>query len=179
MLLHSRTGPSEHRAIDLNTTVEEALNLAYHGARAETPGFSITMEKDLDSRAGTIEAFPQELLRVMLNLINNGFYAARKRAGEIADSTFEATVRLTTRDLDDQVEIRVWDNGAGIPGEIRDKLFQPFFTTKPTGEGTGLGLSISYDIVTQQHGGTITVDSQVGDYTEFVVTLPRRMFARD
>jgi two-component system, NtrC family, sensor kinase len=116
---------------------------------------------------------------VMLNLINNGFYAARKHAGEIADSTFEPTVRLTTRSLDDQVEIRVRDNGTGIPAEIRDKLFQPFFTTKPTGEGTGLGLSISYDIVTQQHGGTIAVDSEIGNYTEFVVTLPRRMFANN
>ena len=115
----------------------------------------------------------------MLNLINNGFYAARKHADETTDSSFEPTIRLTTRDLGDQVEIRVRDNGTGIPADIRDKLFQPFFTTKPTGEGTGLGLSISYDIVTQQHGGTITVDSEVGDYTEFVVTLPRRTFARD
>ena len=160
MLLHSRTGPSEHRAIDLNTTVEEALNLAYHGARAETPGFSITMEKDLDPKAAAIEAFPQELLRVMLNLINNGFYAARKHADETTDPGFEPTIRLTTRDLGDQVEIRVRDNGTGIPADIRDKLFQPFFTTKPTGVGTGLGLSISYDIITQQHGGTITVDSK-------------------
>ena len=150
MLLHSRSGPSEHRAIDLNTTAEEALNLAYHGARAETPGFSITMEKDLDPKAASIDAFPQEFLRVMLNLINNGFYAARKHADETTDPGFEPTIRLTTRDLGDQVEIRVRDNGAGIPADIRDKLFQPFFTTKPTGEGTGLGLSISYDIITQQ-----------------------------
>ena len=173
MLLHSRTGPSEHRAIDLNTTAEEALNLAYHGARAETPGFSITMEKDLDPKAAAIDAFPQELLRVMLNLINNGFYAARKHADETTDPGFEPTIRLTTRDLGDQVEIRVRDNGTGIPADIRDKLFQPFFTTKPTGEGTGLGLSISYDIITQQHGGTITVDSEVGNYSEFTIRLPR------
>ena len=153
MLLHSRSGPSEHRAIDLNTTVEEALNLAYHGARAETPGFNITMEKDLDPQAGAIDAFPQEFLRVMLNLINNGFYAARKHADETTDPGFEPTIRLTTRDLGEQVEIRVRDNGTGISDAIRDKLFQPFFTTKPTGEGTGLGLSISYDIVTKQHGG--------------------------
>ena len=124
MLLHSRTGPSEHRTIDLNTTIEEALNLAYHGARAETPGFNITMEKDLDPRAAAIEAFPQELLRVMLNLINNGFYAARKHAAETTDPGFEPTVRLTTRDLGDQVEIRVRDNGTGIPADIRDKLFR-------------------------------------------------------
>jgi two-component system, NtrC family, sensor kinase len=179
MLLHSRSGPSEHRAIDLNTTVEEALNLAYHGARAETPGYSITMEKDLDPRAGTIEAFPQELVRVLLNLINNGFYAARKHANETTDSSFEPKIRLSTRNLGDRVEIRVRDNGAGIPADIKDKLFQPFFTTKPTGEGTGLGLSISYDIVTKQHGGTITVDSEVGDYAEFTISLPRRTFAND
>ena len=109
----------------------------------------------------------------MLNLISNGFYAARKHAEELADPGFEPTMRLTTRDLGELVEIRVRDNGAGIPVDIRDKLFQPFFTTKPTGEGTGLGLSISYDIVTQQHGGTITVDSEVGAYTEFTITIPR------
>ena len=137
------------------------------------------MEKDFDPRAGKIEAFPQEFLRVMLNLINNGFYAARKHAAETADPGFEPTIRLTTRDLGDKAEIRVRDNGTGIPADIRDQLFQPFFTTKPTGEGTGLGLSISYDIITQQHGGTITVDSEVGDYTEFVVTLPRRMSANE
>jgi two-component system, NtrC family, sensor kinase len=175
MLLHSRTGPSEYRLSDLNTIVEEALNLAYHGARAETPGFNITMEKDFDPRAGTIEAFPQELVRVLLNLINNGFYAARKHANETTYSSFERLIHLSTRNLDDRVEIRVRDNGAGIPADIKDKLFQPFFTTKPTVEGTGIGLSISYDIVTKQHGGTITVDSQVGDYTEFVDTLPRRL----
>ena len=114
MLLHSRTGPSEHRAIDLNTTVEEALNLAYHGARAEMPGFNITLEKDLDPKAGTVDAFPQEFIRVMLNLISNGFYAARKRGNATADKSFEPTLRLTTRDLGDQVEIRVRDNGTGI-----------------------------------------------------------------
>ena len=179
MLLHSRSGPSEHRAIDLNTAVEEALNLAYHGARAETPGFNITMEKELDPRTGEADLYPQEFTRVMLNLIGNAFYAARRRAEETPDKRFEPTLRLTTRDLGEQVEIRVRDNGTGIPTDIRDKLFQPFFTTKPTGEGTGLGLSITYDIVTKQHGGTISVDSEVDAFTEFVITLPRRMFATD
>ena len=179
MLLHSRTGPSEHRAIDLNTTVEEALNLAYHGARAETPGFNITLEKQLDPKAGTVDLYPQEFIRVMLNLIGNGFYAARNRANQTADKGFEPTLRLTTRDLGERVEIRVRDNGTGISSSVRDKIFEPFFTTKPAGEGTGLGLSLSYDIVVKQHGGQLTVDSQTDAFTEFVITLPRRMPASD
>ncbi len=179
MLLHSRSGPSEHGAIDLNATVEEALNLAYHGARAATQGFNITMEKALDPKVGTVDAFPQEFIRVMLNLINNGFYAAHKRAAQIADPSFEPMLTLTTRDLGDQVEIRVRDNGTGIPADAREKIFEPFFTTKPAGEGTGLGLSLSHDIVVKQHGGQLSVDSQVDAYTEFVVTLPRRMASPD
>jgi signal transduction histidine kinase len=179
MLLHSRTGPSEHRAIHVNTTVEEALNLAYHGARAETPGFNITMEKDLDPNAGLIDAFPQEFLRVMLNLISNGFYAARTRASAIEDKSFEPTLHVTTRDLGSQVEIRVRDNGTGIGDEVRDKIFEPFFTTKPAGEGTGLGLSLSYDIIVKQHGGQLTVDSRPNEFTEFKIILPRRTAANE
>ena len=175
MLLHSRSGPSEHRPIDLNATVEEALNLAFHGARAATQDFNIAMEKDLDPGAGTVDAFPQEFIRVMLNLINNGFYAAHKRAGQSTDKGFEPTLRLITRDKGDQVEIRVRDNGTGIPQNVREKIFEPFFTTKPAGEGTGLGLSLSYDIVVKQHNGQLTVDSQLDSFTEFAVTLPRRM----
>jgi PAS domain S-box-containing protein len=179
MLLHSRAGPSEYRAIDLNSTVEEALNLAYHGARAETPGFNIALEKDLDPAAGSVDLYPQEFIRVMLNLIGNGFYAARNRADQSADNGFEPTLRLTTRDLGEQVEIRVRDNGTGISDAVRDKIFEPFFTTKPAGEGTGLGLSLSYDIVVKQHGGQLNVDSQTNAFTEFVITLPRRMPASD
>ena len=179
MLLHSRSGPSEHRAIDLNATVEEALNLAYHGARAETPGFNITMKKDLDPAAGMVDLYPQEFIRVMLNLIGNGFYAAHKRANQVAEPGFEPTLRLTTRNLGGQVEIRVRDNGAGISEAMRDKIFEPFFTTKPAGEGTGLGLSLSYDIVVKQHGGRLTVDSQIDAFTEFQITLPRTMAATD
>jgi signal transduction histidine kinase len=111
--------------------------------------------------------------RVLLNLFSNGFYAAHRRQSMEATPAFEPTLRVATRELGDTVEIRVRDNGIGIPEEVRDKLFQPFFTTKPTGEGTGLGLSISYDIVTQQHGGNITVDSKVGEYSEFTIRLPR------
>ena len=178
MLLHSRSGPSEHRPIDVNSTVEEALNLAYHGARAETPGFNITMEKDFDPNAGAIEAYPQEFIRVMLNLIGNGFYAARKRAGT-APAGFEPTLTVSTSDLGESIEIRVRDNGTGIPDAMREKIFEPFFTTKPAGEGTGLGLSLSHDIIVKQHNGQLSVDSQPDTFTEFTITLPRRMAAGD
>jgi signal transduction histidine kinase len=174
MLLHSRSGPGEHRLADLNATVEEALSLAYHGARAATPGFNITMETRLDPRAGKVHMYPQEITRVLLNLIGNGFYAAHKRAEASGNDGFEPTLQLTTRDLGDQVEIRVRDNGTGISEAARDRIFEPFFTTKPAGEGTGLGLSISYDIITQQHGGSIIVESEPGSFTEFTVRLPRQ-----
>jgi len=175
MLLHSRSGVSERRAVDLNSIAEEALNLAYHGARAETPGFNITMEKDLDPDVGMVELFPQEISRVLVNLINNGFYAAHKRAEEGNEPGFEPILRLSTKNLGDQVEIRVRDNGTGIPAEVRDKIFEPFFTTKPAGQGTGLGLSLSFDIVVKQHGGQLSVDSEPGSFTEFTITLPRQL----
>jgi signal transduction histidine kinase len=173
MLEHSRGDSSERREVDLNDLVEEALNLAYHGARAQDQKFNITLERDLDPGIAPIELAPQEITRVLLNLFGNGFYAAtkRQRAGAAAD--FRPVLKVTTHDLGEAVEIRVRDNGTGIPSGIRDKLFQPFFTTKPTGEGTGLGLSISWDIVTQQHGGTIEVDSAPGAFTEFTISLPR------
>jgi signal transduction histidine kinase len=174
MLAHSRGGSGERRAVDLNMLVDEALNLAYHGARAQDQGFDIALERDLDSSLAPIELVPQDITRVLLNLFGNGFYAARKRQHGSGDGRFSPMLRASTRDLGDIVEIRVRDNGTGIAPEIRDKLFQPFVTTKPTGEGTGLGLSISWDIVTQQHGGTIGVDSKAGEYTEFTVRLPRR-----
>ena len=173
MLQHSRGGSGEWQATDLNALVEEALNLAYHGARSQDQSFDISLERDLDRNLALVDVVPQELTRVLLNLIGNGFYAANKRSRE-GDGTFRAALKVTTREFGESVEVRVRDTGVGIPPENRDKLFQPFFTTKPTGEGTGLGLSISYDIVTQQHGGTITVDSEVGEFTEFTVRLPRR-----
>jgi signal transduction histidine kinase len=173
MLQHSRGGSGDWQASDLNALVEEALNLAYHGARAQDQSFNITMERELDRNLLPIEVVPQDVMRVFLNLIGNGFYAANKRSHD-GDATYRPVLKITTREAGDAVEIRVRDNGIGIPPEHREKLFQPFFTTKPTGEGTGLGLSISFDIVTQQHGGTITVESEVGDFTEFTVRLPRR-----
>jgi signal transduction histidine kinase len=173
MLEHSRGSSGERRSVNLNTLVDEALNLAYHGARARDQSFNITLQRDFDEGIAPITLVPQDVTRVLLNLFSNGFYAARRRQSIEADPGFEPIVKVVTRELGDAAEIRVRDNGIGISEEIRDKLFQPFFTTKPTGEGTGLGLSISYDIVTQQHGGSITVDSEPGSFTEFTVGLPR------
>ena len=175
MLLHSRGGSGERRRTDLNALVEEALNLAFHGARARDRSFNITLEHELDPSLAPIDIVPQDITRVLLNLFGNGFYAADKRRHEGADPAYQPALKVATRDLADQVEIRVRDNGVGMPPEVRTKLFTPFFTTKPTGEGTGLGLSISYDIVVQEHGGTITVASRPGEFTEFTLRLPRSM----
>jgi signal transduction histidine kinase len=173
MLEHSRGSSGERRSVDLNALVDEALTLAYHGARARDQSFNITLQRDFTEAIVAITLVPQDVTRVLLNLFSNGFYAARRRQSVEAAPGFEPTLSVATRELGDAVEIRVRDNGIGIPEEVKDKLFQPFFTTKPTGEGTGLGLSISYDIVTQQHGGSITVDSKVGEYSEFTIRLPR------
>jgi two-component system NtrC family sensor kinase len=173
MLEHSRGTSGERRSVDLNGLIEEALNLAYHGGRAQDASFNITLERDFAEAIAPIELVPQDITRVCLNLFGNGFYAATKLQKQGSDPVFKPTLRVSTRDLGDAVEVQVRDNGVGIPAEIKDKLFQPFFTTKPTGEGTGLGLSISYDIVTQQHGGTIEVDSEPGEFTEFRIRLPR------
>ncbi|MBN9085565.1 MAG: GAF domain-containing protein [Reyranella sp.] len=172
MLSHSRGGSGDWQASDINALVEEALNLAYHGARAQDKEFNVTLERDFEAAGKPIEVVPQDVTRVFLNLFGNGFYAANKRR-LAREAGFRPAIKVSTRDLGDRVEVRVRDNGIGIPAEVRDKLFQPFFTTKPTGEGTGLGLSISYDIVTQQHGGSIEVESEVGRFTEFTVRLPR------
>ena len=177
MLLHSREGSGEHRAADINALVEESLNLAYHGARAEKPGFDITLKRDLDPEAGAVELYPQEITRALLNLISNGFYAATRRKSEAEDETFEPALRATTKNLGKTVEIRIRDNGTGIPPEVKEKMFNPFFTTKPAGEGTGLGLSMSHDIIVKQHGGRIDVETEPGVFTEFIVTLPRRAAA--
>jgi GAF domain-containing protein/nitrogen-specific signal transduction histidine kinase len=177
MLQHSRGSSVDWQATDLNALVEESLNLAYHGARAQDQDFKVTWELDLDRKLAPIEIVSQDVSRVLLNLISNAFYAVTKRCREGGDGTFRPALKITTREFGEGVEIRIRDNGVGIPHENREKLFQPFFTTKPTGEGTGLGLSISYETITQQHGGTITVDSEVGDFTEFTVRLPRRRHA--
>lgn len=176
MLLHSREGAGERRSADINAIVEESLNLAYHGARAEKAGFDITLERNLDPSAGALELYPQEITRVVLNLVSNGFYAASKQRDATGDG-FEPRLRATTTNLGGSVEIRIRDNGAGIPADVREKIFNPFFTTKPAGEGTGLGLSICHDIIVKQHGGSIEVDTEPGDYTEFIITLPRTLAA--
>jgi signal transduction histidine kinase len=173
MLLHSREGSGEHRPSDINALVEESLNLAYHGARAEKPQFTVALHRNFDPEVGTIDVFPQEISRVLLNLISNGFYAVTRRKADSGDALFEPTVSAITKGQAGHVEIRIRDNGTGIPPGVREKMFNPFFTTKPAGEGTGLGLSMSYDIIVKQHGGTIDVDTQLGAFTEFIITLPR------
>jgi signal transduction histidine kinase len=175
MLLHSRGGGGEHRPTDVNTLVEESLNLAFHGARADKPQFNVTLKRAFDSDAGVADVFPQEITRVLLNLMSNGFYAVAKRSRD--DSLgFEAELCASTRNRGEHVEIRIRDNGGGIPPEVREKIFNPFFTTKPPGEGTGLGLSMSYDIIVKQHGGTIDVETEPGAFTEFIILLPRKQF---
>ncbi|MGA8968219.1 MAG: GAF domain-containing protein [Pseudolabrys sp.] len=173
MLLHSRQGSGEHRPMDINTIVEESLNLAYHGARAEKQGFNITLQRSFDPSAGEVDLFPQEITRVLLNLISNGFYAATKRKTEENGADYEPILAAVTKDLGDRVEIRIRDNGTGIPPEVKERMFNPFFTTKPAGEGTGLGLSISHDIIVKQHRGSIEVNTQPGEFTEFKIILPR------
>jgi signal transduction histidine kinase len=174
MLLHSREGSGERRSVEINRLVEESLNLAYHGARAEKADFSISLKHDLDPEADAIDLYPQEITRALLNLISNGFYAATKRKAEAPDGNFEPVLSAATRNLGQTVEIRIRDNGTGIPPEVMDKMFNPFFTTKPTGEGTGLGLSMTHDIIVKQHGGRIDVETEPGVFTEFIITLPRK-----
>jgi signal transduction histidine kinase len=176
MLLHSRTGSGDRRPTDLNALVEESINLAYHGARAARQDFNVTIEKSLDASAGVADLYPQEISRVLLNLISNSFHAVTARKADAPDG-YEPRLRVETRDLGDNVEIRIKDNGTGIADDVREKLFTPFFTTKPAGEGTGLGLSLSHDVVVKQHGGSIDVESQVGEFTAFKIVLPRRAMA--
>jgi|UPI000408F805 two-component system NtrC family sensor kinase len=173
MLLHSREGSGDHRPADINALIDESLNLAYHGARAEKPDFNVTLRRDFDAGAGMIEMFPQEITRVFLNLVSNGFYAVAKRKLDTGDPGFDPVLSAATRDLGDRVEIRIRDNGTGIPAEAKGKMFNPFFTTKPAGEGTGLGLSMSHDIIVKQHGGSIDVETEPGQFTEFRIVLPR------
>ena len=177
MLSHSRGGTGDWQEVNVNSLVEEALNLAYHGARAQNGEFNVALERDFAPKIKPVNVVPQDVTRVLLNLFGNGFYATRRRQRDDGNSDYQPMLKVSTHELGEAVEIRVRDNGTGILPEVRDKLFQPFFTTKPTGEGTGLGLSITYDIVTQQHGGTITVDSEVGEFSEFTVRLPRRRHA--
>ena len=173
MLQHSRDSSGEHRVIDINALVEESLNLAWHGARAETQGFEIKLKQSFDPSAGGADVFPQDIRRALLNLIANGFYAATRRRAETNGGDYEPTLTASTKNLGDRVEISIRDNGTGITPDVKEKMFEPFFTTKPTGEGTGLGLSISHDVIVKQHAGTIEVDTQPGEFTEIRIVLPR------
>jgi two-component system NtrC family sensor kinase len=173
MLQHSREGTGEHRVIEINALVEESLNLAWHGARAETQGFEIKLRQSFDPSAGEADIFPQDIRRALLNMISNGFYAATRRRAQTNGGDYEPTLTASTKNLGDRVEMRIRDNGIGMTPEVKGQMFNPFFTTKSAGEGTGLGLSISHDIIVKQHGGSIEVDTQPGDFTEIRVILPR------
>ena len=173
MLQHSREGSGEHRVIDINALVEESLNLAWHGARAETQGFEVKLKQSFDPSAGGADVFPQDIRRALLNLIANGFYAATRRRAETNGGDYEPTLTASTKNLGDRVEVSIRDNGTGMAPDVKEKMFDPFFTTKPTGEGTGLGLSISHDIIVKQHAGSIEVDTQLGEFTEIRIILPR------
>ena len=173
MLLHSRSGPSECQEVALNPIAEEALNLAYHGARAEDASFNIDMKTNFDEAVGKIECYPQDLMRVFLNLISNGMYAAYRRSLE--EASFAPAITVSTHRNGDWVDVQVRDNGNGIPEAVREEIFTPFFTTKPAGEGTGLGLSLSYDIVVKRHGGNLTVATEPGKFTVFTASLPRTL----
>ncbi|GAB3823989.1 ATP-binding protein [Hymenobacter jeollabukensis] len=172
MLEHSRQSTGERQPTDVNNLADEYLRLAYHGLRAKNKAFNATITTFFDPAVGSIDAVSQDLGRVLLNLFTNAFYAVQKRQ-EADGAGYVPTVSVTThRNRAGEVEIRVKDNGTGIPADVQQKIFQPFFTTKPTGEGTGLGLSLSYDIVTKGHGGTLEVESTAGVGTEFIITLP-------
>jgi two-component system, NtrC family, sensor kinase len=173
MLQHSREGSGEHGPVDINALVEECLTLAWHGARAEKQGFAITRKQSFDPSAGEVDIFSQDITRALLNVISNGFYAATKRNTATNGGDYEPTLTASTKNLSDRVEVRIRDNGTGMTPDVKEKMFNPFFTTKPTGEGTGLGLSISHDIIVKQHAGSIEVDTQLGEFTEIRIILPR------
>lgn len=172
MLSHAREGPSAMAPTDVNSMLEDCMNLAYHGMRAEHHGFNVTLERDFDSNLGAIDLHPQEMMRVFLNLIGNGLYAVRKRRETENDTTYEPCLKVSTKLEASRAMVWIRDNGVGMSKELSSKIFEPFFTTKPTGEGTGLGLSLSFEVVVQQHQGTLDVNSVEAEYTEFLITLP-------
>lgn len=171
MLLHSSGTRGEHRPTDINALLDEYVGLAYHAFRAKDPNFNITIEKDYDASLGMIDVVPQDISRVFLNIVNNGCYAAHEKQREMGDS-FSPTVRIQSRNLGDFCEIRIRDNGKGIPQPILSRVFDPFFTTKPAGEGTGLGLSLSYETVVRDHKGELRVETEEGGFAEFIIRLP-------
>jgi signal transduction histidine kinase len=170
MLQHSRTSSGQKEPTNINALAEEYLRLAYHGFRAKDKSFNATIKTEFDNSIGKINMIPQDIGRVILNLINNAFYAVTEKKKQMAEG-YEPTVTVTTLKHNDKVGIKVKDNGNGIPQKVLDKIFQPFFTTKPTGQGTGLGLSLSYDIV-KAHGGELKVETKEGEGAEFIIQLP-------
>ena len=172
MLLHSRGTSGEKTLTDINDLLDQYVNLAYHGMRAQNKEFNIKIEKDYDESLEKIYVIPQDISRVFLNIINNACYAAYDKKKKSNDENFSPVLKVSTKNLNGKIEIRIGDNGNGIPQDILDKIFQPFFTTKPTGEGTGLGLSLSYDVIVKQHNGELKVETKIGEGTEFVIVLP-------
>jgi len=170
MLQHSRSSTGVKEPTDINALVDEYLRLAYHGYRAKDKSFNVNLQTSLDATIGSIEIIPQEMGRVILNLINNALYAIGEKRKKSAED-YEPTISITTKKVRDKITISVKDNGDGIPQKVLDKIFQPFFTTKPTGQGTGLGLSLSYDIV-KAHGGELKVDTMDGHGAEFIIQIP-------
>jgi signal transduction histidine kinase len=173
MMQHARGGKSERQPTDVNKLVEEYVNLSYHGMRAKVPDFNVTIERDFGELDAKIEMVPQDIGRVLLNLLSNAFDAVREHA-KLVGGSYTPKVSISTRAVNGRVEIRVSDNGGGIPDNLREKIFEPFFTTKPAGSGTGLGLSLAHDIVAQRHGGTLRVESTQGEGATFIITLPAR-----
>ena len=171
MLLHSRTSTGKKEPTDINALADEYLRLAFHGMRAKDKSFNAAIKTDFDESIGLVKIISQDIGRVILNLITNSFYALNEKK-KLNHDHYQPTLTMTTKKIGDKVEICVGDNGTGIPQKAVDKIFQPFFTTKPTGQGTGLGLSLSYDIVTKSHGGELTVETKEGESTNFRIILP-------
>jgi len=170
MLQHSRSSSGTKEPTDINALADEYLRLAYHGLRAKDKSFNAIMKTDFDSTIGTINIISQDVGRVILNLITNAFYAVTEKKKQ-ASAEYEPTVTISTKKINNKIEIKVKDNGNGIPEKALDKIFQPFFTTKPTGQGTGLGLSLSYDII-KAHDGELKVKTKEKEGTEFIILLP-------
>jgi two-component system, NtrC family, sensor kinase len=171
MLQHSRNTTGKKEKQDLNALMDEFLRLSYHGFRAREKNFNAILETHFDKELGLVDVIPQDMGRVLLNLFNNAFYSVQQKKKQAGDG-FQPVVQVRTKRVDGSVIISVRDNGLGIPKKLRDKIYQPFFTTKPTGDGTGLGLSLSYDIITKGHGGHMTMDTREGEFAEFIIDIP-------
>jgi signal transduction histidine kinase len=171
MLQHSRTTSGKKESTDINALADEYLRLSYHGLRAKDNTFNANFQTDFEDHLGTIKVVPQDIGRVLLNIYNNAFYSINEKKKQL-NGNFEPSVFVSTRSLGNNIEITVRDNGCGITQKVLDKIYQPFFTTKPVGQGTGLGLSLSYDIITKGHGGEMKVETKEGEFAAFVIQLP-------